>query len=107
MTRVEFSFPAAQELHPEVKAFMEEIVHAIVGLFGTSEDEAVGRVTRHWGHVTDFGEPMPSNSTHVEVPSLAVLLMREEPEHWAKDIYYGPDSGWWNDEGGVEPLPYP
>jgi hypothetical protein len=104
---MEFRFPAVSVLHPHVRQFMEEIVHAMVALFSVSEEEAIGRVARQWSHVSEFGEPMPSGASHPETPSLATLLMREEPEYWAKDIYYGHDSGWWNSEESLGPLPYP
>jgi hypothetical protein len=102
---MELRFPAVSTLHPDVQEFMEEIVHAMVTLFGISQEEAIGRVVRQWSHVAEFGEPVPSGVSHVDTPSLAILLMREEPAYWAKDIYFGHDSGWWNDEEGIRAAP--
>ncbi|MEW8987645.1 MAG: hypothetical protein AB2401_11715 [Bacillus sp. (in: firmicutes)] len=57
-----------------------EIAKKMMELFGISEKEAIGRINRHWRGETIKG---PKD-----------LIYHEDPEYWAKTIYYGKDSMW-------------
>lgn len=79
----------------EALDYIEQIARQMVLLFPVAMDEAVGRINRFWA-----GQEFTS---HVKVD----VLLHEEPESWAKTIYYGRDSRWWLGEAGLEPEPYP
>lgn len=88
---IEFEFTGTEE----ALEYIEDIAREMVLLFPITMDEAVGRINRFW-HGQTF------------VSDLAVgTLMHEEPDVWAKRIYYGPNVDWWLGEDGLEPLPYP
>lgn len=76
--------------------FLEGIVSTMVELFGISEEEAIGRINRDWTWGDLVGQPL--------------VVYHEDPEYWAKTIYYGTDSYWWiKEEKGekIDPIPYP
>lgn len=79
----------------EALEYIEQIARQIVLLFPVTMDEAVGRINRFWK-----GQEFTSEAK-VDV------LLHEEPDAWAKTIYYGRDSHWWLSEEGLEPEPYP
>jgi hypothetical protein len=60
-------------------AFCREIAAEMVREFGIAEAEAVGRINRGWGHLTEF-DPIAYHNL---------------PRSWAHHFYYGPDSYWW------------
>lgn len=74
------------------RAYIEQIVHQMVLRFGITRDEAVGRVNQAWGHLDHIAD--------------TDLIFHQSPPEWAGDIYYGRDSGWWNGEDGLRPVPY-
>ncbi len=77
---------------PETQTFCETIVKEMIRLFGISEDEAVGRVSRQW--------------RHLELTNPQDIILHEDETFWAKDIYYGHDSAWWKDEANAKPRPF-
>ena len=52
-------------------------------LFPITMDEAVGRMNKFW-QGRDFTRPVEVN-----------MLLHEEPDAWAKTVYYGRNSEWW------------
>lgn len=79
----------------EALEYFEQIAREMVILFPITMDEAIGRINRFWQ-----GRDI---TTEVEVD----MLLHEEPDSWAKTVYYGRNSKWWLGEEGLEPLPYP
>lgn len=79
----------------EALAYFEEIAREMLLLFPITMDEAVGRMNKFW-QGRDFTRP-------VEVD----MLLHEEPDAWAKTVYYGRNSEWWLREDGLEPQPFP
>ena len=69
------------------------IVGKMVGLFGITEEEAIGRINRDWEGKEIVGMD---------------IIYHEDEEYWAKSIYYGHDSAWWIKEGKeeIKPRPY-
>ena len=67
----------------------------MVLLFSITMDEAIGRINRFWEHQEFMSD--------IKVG----VRLHEEPDSWAKTIYYGRDSHWWLGEDGLEPEPYP
>ena len=87
----EIQIPASED----VRRHMEEIVREMMNLWSLSAAEAIGRVNRFW-----LGKTFVSTAQ-------ADVVLREEPSHWAKTIYYGPDSNWWLGENDLTPVPFP
>ena len=79
----------------EALEYFEQIAREMVLLFPITMDEAVGRINRFWQ-----GRDITSE---VEVD----MLLHEEPDSWARTVYYGRNSSWWLGEEGLKPLPYP
>ncbi|WP_067509416.1 hypothetical protein [Actinoplanes sp. TFC3] len=79
-------------LSGRARDFIEQVVHEMVVRFPITRDEAVGRVNHAWGHLDYLGDED--------------LIFHEPPDDWARTIYYGKDSRWWQGEDGLEPLPY-
>ncbi len=79
----------------EALEYFEEIARQMILLFPITIDEAIGRINRFWKDRDITSE--------VEVN----MLLHEEPDYWAKTVYYGRNSTWWLGEEGLEPLPYP
>jgi hypothetical protein len=77
----------------QTRAFCEAIVGEMIRLFDIPEDEAVGRVNGQWQHL-DLTDPLD-------------VILHEDEVFWAKDIYFGHDSAWWNDEANAKPRPFP
>jgi hypothetical protein len=74
--------------------YCEDIVSAMMGFFAITEEEAVGRVNRQWSRLGKMtGEYN--------------WLYHESPEDWAKIIYYGPDTRWWDERVQKVPQPFP
>jgi hypothetical protein len=80
---------------PDALDYFEEVVREMLLLFPITRSEAVGRLNRFWSG-QDFSEELDVN-----------LLRHEEPDYWAKTVYYGRDVPWWKGEDGLEPEPYP
>ena len=81
-------------------AFCKRIASEMVRLFQITEEEAIGRINRGWGHLPEF--------LHI--------AYHETAEHWAHHMYFGHESYWWIlDErarerlglGPLEPQSYP
>lgn len=79
----------------EALDYFEDIVREMLFLFPITRAEAVGRLNRFWAG-RNFSNELSVN-----------LLMHEEPDYWAKTIYYGPNTPWWKGEEGLKPQPYP
>jgi hypothetical protein len=79
----------------EALEYIEQIAREMILLFPITMDEAVGRINRAWA-----GQEFSSEAK-------VGVLLHEEPDAWAKTIYYVRDSRWWLGEDGLEPLPYP
>lgn len=79
----------------EALEYFEEVVHELLILFPITRDEAVGRLNRFW-QGQDFSKKLKVD-----------LLKHEDPDFWAKTIYYGRDVQWWKGEDGLNPEPYP
>lgn len=79
----------------EALEYFEEIVGEMLAHFPVSHSEAVARLNRFWSG-QDFIDELDVN-----------LLRHEDPEFWAKTIYYGRETPWWNGEEGLGPEPYP
>jgi hypothetical protein len=79
----------------EALEYFEQIAREMVLLFPITMDEAIGRINRFWQ-----GRDM---TTEVAVN----MLLHEEPDSWAKNVYYGRASNWWLGEEGLKPLPFP
>ena len=86
---IQFAFKTC----PETQAFGELIVHEMMSTFGISQEEAVGRINRRWGHL--------------ELTNPQHIIFHDDETFWARDIYFGHDSVWWKDEANAKPLPYP
>lgn len=78
----------------EAISYLEEIAYEMTRLFNISLPEARGRIN-HQLRNRSFSTPTEVN-----------VLLHEEQDVWAKHIYYGRESFWWKDEGGMSPLPY-
>ncbi|MFG1605157.1 hypothetical protein [Actinoplanes sp. NPDC049265] len=74
------------------RRFVGQVVYQMAARFPITQDEAVGRVNQTWGHIDYIGD--------------TDLIFHQSPDEWARDIYYGPDSRWWQGEDGLEPVPY-
>jgi hypothetical protein len=92
-------FPCAGDA--EALGFCWQVAAEMVHLFGISLQEAVARVNRHWSQADADGR----------VPRVWIvgldLVYHEEPDHWARRIYYGPNSNWWVPGQELIPLPPP
>jgi hypothetical protein len=92
-------FPCAGDA--EALGFCWQVAAEMVHLFGISLQEAVARVNRHWSQADADGR----------VPRVWIvgldLVYHEEPDHWARRIYYGPNSNWWVPGQQLIPLPPP
>jgi hypothetical protein len=85
----EFNVPATDE----AIAYLRRIAAEMVALFGIPASEAIGRIGYFW-----------RSESFVDERSL-VSLLHQEPQHWAKTIYYGRKL-WWLDDPPPEPAPY-
>jgi hypothetical protein len=79
----------------EALEYIEQIAREMALLFRITMDEAVGRINRSWA------------SQEFSSAGQVGALLHEEPDAWAKTVYYGRDSYWWLGEEGLEPKPYP
>jgi hypothetical protein len=75
------------------EAYCQEIAREMAELFDIPESEAIGRMNRDWNGLALVGEDD--------------VIYHDEPEYWAKTIYYGKDSFWWLKKAGLKPRPYP
>ena len=73
--------------------FCETIVNRMVGLFGITVDEAIGRLNRDWKGLNLIG---PTD-----------MIYHEDEDYWAKTIYYGKGSNWWLNPPNLKPRSYP
>ena len=74
-------------------AHCDDVVQALRKLFSISEEEALGRVNRHWR-----GQKIVGNED---------MIYHESPEDLARFIYYEPGAPWWKGEEGLNPRPFP
>ena len=75
----------------ESEAFCWSIAREMTRLFGISEHEAIRRICRFWGHITEIvGED---------------IIYHEDEDYWARTIYYGKDSSWWIADRAAKDLP--
>lgn len=81
------------------REFLDSIVDKMIELFGISEDEAVGRINRHWPGQGFFDIEREDKEYN--------MAYHELPHFWANSIYYTNDSLWWRPDGNVTPKPYP
>ncbi len=79
----------------EALDYFEEIVRKMLLLFPVTREESVGRLNRFWAG-QDFSRELKVN-----------LLRHEDTTFWAKTIYYGANTQWWQGEDGLRPEPYP
>ncbi len=79
----------------EALEYLEEIAVEMMALFGISRTEAAGRITRQFAPRGLLSEMSVNN------------LLHEDPETWAKHIYYGRNSHWWVEGSNPMALPYP
>lgn len=82
----------------EAAEYLYEIAKEMTSLFQISQEEAIGRINKH------FGSREFITSTEVNA------LVHEEQDIWAKHIYYGKDSFWWVHKGelsDLKPVEYP
>lgn len=83
------------DVNDDALAYVIEVMQAMQLVFGISEDEALGRVNRHWS-----GESF-------NTPERVDALTHELPEDMAKFIYYEPGTLWWIDDEPRRVRPYP
>ena len=76
----------------ESRVYVDAILDEMVRLFSIPEEEALGRINRAWKALELIGDED--------------LIYHEDEEYWAKTIYYGKDSEWWNNPPSLRPLPY-
>ncbi|NJL27460.1 MAG: hypothetical protein HC897_05965 [Thermoanaerobaculia bacterium] len=88
MRKREWSF----ECDEQFEQFCLEIAAEMLCKHGISEEEALGRINRHWAGQSFFGED---------------IVYHDDAETWANNIYYGADSFWWIDGTNPEPAPFP
>lgn len=92
-------FPCAGDA--EALEFCREIVEEMVAGLGVPRAEAVARVNRQWS------DPAPGDrAPRTWIVGLDIVY-HETAEFWARDIYYGHDSLWWNSGATPDPLPPP
>lgn len=63
------------------ESYCLKIAGFMVDIFKIAEEEAIKRINDRWKNKEFIGD----NN----------IIYHEEPEFWAKDIYYGHDSYWW------------
>ena len=80
------------ETDAKSQAFCESIAGEMVRLFGISIEEAAGRISREWRNQPIIGDD---------------IVYHETEDYWARNIYFGKDSGWWKSPPGLKPRPYP
>ena len=78
----------------EARMFVGRIATAMVALFTIPHDEAVGRINQFWR-----GASMLTDAERT-------ALLHQDPDHWAKTIYYGVKT-WWLDESALGAALYP
>ena len=78
----------------QAHAYLEEIAEEMVAIFSISLDEARGRINHEFRQV-EFLTPIEVN-----------VLLHEEPDVWARHVYYRRESFWWQGDAGLEPQPY-
>jgi hypothetical protein len=66
-----------------VRKYLELVRDRMVELFWITETDAEARVVKAFRSL-DLMDPDTEN-----------YLGHEEPDYWAKSIYYGPDVKWW------------
>ena len=81
---------------PEVERYLEEIRDVMVTELDVAKSEAEGRIRSALG------------SWDLESGETQNILGHEDPQYWARWIYYGPDVQWWlEDSQALEPRPWP
>jgi hypothetical protein len=82
----------------EAARFCQEIADHMIEKFGISGDEAVARINQHW--------PGNHRVPIVWIVGLSIAY-HKQPASWAGDMYYGPESRWWDPDANPAPLPPP
>lgn len=81
---------------PTVRDYIYRIADEMILAFNISTEEAAGRINRQW-----------KGKSFVKQADEEVLLHRD-PEHWAKEIYFGHVGLWMSRVHGPQPpLPWP
>lgn len=86
--------PLEFECTPEIEEFVREIAASMALYFNLSLAEATGRINQAWR-----GQRMLTEADEFS-------LFHNEPDYWAKTLYYGPGVPWWLGEEGLAPVPY-
>lgn len=79
-------------LSDKARDFVEAIIERMLVLFPITRTEAIGRINQEWRHVKRMDD--------------SDIAFHETVDYWAKTIYYGKDSRWWQSEEGLSPQPY-
>jgi len=79
--------------------FCRAVAHQMSTDFGITPGEAVARIVRHW---CEPGDDRRTPRTWIVGSDIAY---HEEPDFWAKHIYYG--THWWPPGETPTPLPAP
>lgn len=77
----------------ESKEFCLQIVNIMSERFSIGEEEATNRINQIWKN-KDFLDEFD-------------IRYHEEPEFWAHDIYFGPESKWWKRKNDPTLKPKP
>lgn len=85
---MKFKFPT----DAESQNFCECIAREMASLFCISEDEAIGRMNKHWAGQSIVGQD---------------IVYHEDKTYWAKRIYYEGDAKWWIPGAVLKPKPFP
>ena len=95
--RPDDEFPCAGDA--EASEFCRAVAHQLSTDFGITPDEAVARIVRHWCEPGDDGRTPRTWIVGSDI------VYHEEPDFWAKLIYYG--THWWPPGETPTPLPPP
>ena len=84
------------EVTEEAAIYLDQIRGEMLLLFDITDDEAIGRINRHFSGQTITSDEQVLN------------LLHEEQDQWARHIYFGRDSFWWvREPSELTPLPWP
>jgi hypothetical protein len=92
-------FPCAGDTN--ALRFCREVTDEMVAALGIDREEAIARINRQWSEPGDDGR-----TPRVWIVGLDIVY-HEDEHFWARTIYYGHDSCWWNPGTTPEPLPPP
>jgi hypothetical protein len=95
--RSDDEFPCAGDI--EAVQFCRAVAHQLSTEFGITPGEAVARIIRHWCEADDDGR-----TPRIWIVG-ADIVYHEDPDFWARHIYYG--THWWPPGETPTPLPPP